>query len=193
VKIERPPLLTPPFLLSRYNLISPEKFGECGQQYKYKKLLFALTWFHASLLERRKFKALGFNVPYEFNESDYLICHDLIIVFLDEYPEVTPFEAMRYLISDANYGGRVTDDWDRRLVNCYIAQFMCEDAISIEHYPLSELPEYFIPSDGDLKSYRDYLMTLPASDHPAAFGQHPNADISSQIEDTNDLLTTIIG
>ena len=176
-----------------YNLISEEKFAECGQQYKYKKLLFSLTWFHASLLERKKFKALGFNIPYQFNESDYLICHDLIIVFLDEYPEVTPFEAMRYLISDANYGGRVTDDWDRRLVNTYIAQFICEDAISMEHYPLSECAEYYVPSDGDLKSYKEYLKGLPASDHPAAFGQHPNADISSQIEDTNDLLATIIG
>ncbi|GMH50243.1 hypothetical protein TrRE_jg3287 [Triparma retinervis] len=74
-------------MLKLYNLISEEKFAECGQQYKYKKLIFALSWFHASLLERRKFKALGFNIPYEFNESDYLICHDLIIVFLDEYPD----------------------------------------------------------------------------------------------------------
>lgn len=73
--------------------------------FKYKKLLFALSWFHAILLERRKFKSLGFNIPYEFNESDFAICHDLIIVFLDEYPERTPIEAMRYLIAEANYGG----------------------------------------------------------------------------------------
>ena len=32
----------------------------------------------------------SFNVPYEFNESDYSICHDLVIVFLDEYPDETP-------------------------------------------------------------------------------------------------------
>ena len=179
-------------MLKLYNLISEEKFAECGQTFKYKKLLFALTWFHASLLERRKFKALGFNIPYEFNESDYLICHDLIIVFLDEYPDVTPFEAMRYLIADANYGGRVTDDWDRRLVNTYMNQFICEETISMENYPLSELQEYYVPSDGDLKSYKDYIRSLPQSDHPAAFGQHPNADISSQIEDTNGLLGTII-
>ena len=179
-------------MLKLYNLISDEKFAECGQQFKYKKLIFALSWFHASLLERRKFKALGFNIPYEFNESDYLICHDLIIVFLDEYPDVTPFDAMRYLISDANYGGRVTDDWDRRLVNTYMHQFICPDTIAMDNYPLSELPDYYVPSDGDLKSYKDYIKTLPSSDHPAAFGQHPNADISSQIEDTADLLGTII-
>lgn len=82
-------------------------------------LLFALVWFHAILLERRKFKSMGFNIPYDFNESDFAICHDLIIVFLDEYPERVPF---KYLIAEANYGGRVTDDWDRRLVNVYIGK-----------------------------------------------------------------------
>lgn len=61
-----------------------EQFNRCGQTFRYRKLLFALAWFHAILLERRKFKSLGFNVPYEFNESDFSICHDLVIVFLDE-------------------------------------------------------------------------------------------------------------
>lgn len=61
-----------------------EQFSRCGQTFRYRKLLFSLAWFHAILLERRKFKSLGFNVPYEFNESDFSICHDLVIVFLDE-------------------------------------------------------------------------------------------------------------
>lgn len=61
-----------------------EQFSRCVQTFRYRKLLFALAWFHAILLERRKFKSLGFNVPYEFNESDFSICHDLVIVFLDE-------------------------------------------------------------------------------------------------------------
>ena len=74
-----------------YNLVSDEQFARCQQRFKYKRLLFSLCWFHAILLERRKFKSLGFNVPYEFNESDFSICHDLIIVFLDEYADRTPF------------------------------------------------------------------------------------------------------
>lgn len=179
-------------MLKLYNLVGQDQFERCKQSAKYKKLLFSLCWFHAILLERRKFKSLGFNIPYDFNESDFSICHDLVIVFLDEYPDKTPFDAMRYLIAEANYGGRVTDDWDRRLVNVYINQFFCDEAIDIENFPLSELPDYFIPAEGDLNAYKEFIKTLPQSDHPSAFGQHPNADISSQIEDTADLLSTIV-
>lgn len=38
---------------------------------KYQKLLFALAYFHSVLLERRKFRTLGFNIPYDFNDTDF--------------------------------------------------------------------------------------------------------------------------
>ena len=178
-------------LLTLFNTIGEEQFSRCSLQSIYKKLLFGLVWFHALLLERRKFKSLGFNIPYDFNESDFAICHDLIIVFLDEYPDRVPFEAMKYLIAEANYGGRVTDDWDRRLVNVYIGELFRDEAISSEKYMLSDLQEYYIPEDGDLKFYKDFIRSLPQSDHPAAFGQHSNSDMTASIDDANTLLDTL--
>mmetsp|Transcript_18885 Transcript_18885/g.22437 ORF Transcript_18885/g.22437 Transcript_18885/m.22437 type:complete len:4042 (-) Transcript_18885:161-12286(-) len=175
------------------NLIGEDTFAKCGQRIKYKKILFALTWFHSVLLERRKFKSLGFNVPYEFNDSDYEICHDIVIVFLDEYPDETPFDAMRYLIAEANYGGRVTDDWDRRLVNAYISSYICPACLNDPKFKLSELNEYVLPGEAvDLDGMKSFVRSLPQNDHPGAFGQHPNADISSQIEDTNDCISTLV-
>jgi len=38
--------------------------------------------------------------------------------------ENLPWDTLRYLIGEAMYGGRVTDDWDRRIVNTYLAEFM---------------------------------------------------------------------
>jgi dynein heavy chain len=179
-------------LLTLYNTISEEQFGRCTQVAPYKRLLFGLVWFHAILLERRKFKSLGFNIPYDFNESDFAICHDLIIVFLDEYPDRIPFDAMKYLIAEANYGGRVTDDFDRRLVNCYIAELFQDSAVDTDNFLLSELPEYCIPDDGPLATYKEAIRAMPPNDHPLAFGQHPNADISSQIDDSNVLIDTLV-
>ena len=142
-------------MLTLYNTIGEEQFLKCNQRNAYKKLLFCLAWFHSILLERRKFKSLGFNIAYDFNESDFAICHDLIIAFLNEYTESIPYEAMKYLIAEANYGGRVTDDFDRRLVNVYISELFCEECISSEQFMLSDLPDYYIPPEGELKNYKE--------------------------------------
>eukprot|EP01029_Cantina_marsupialis_P005820 TRINITY_DN1630_c1_g4_i2.p1 TRINITY_DN1630_c1_g4~~TRINITY_DN1630_c1_g4_i2.p1 ORF type:complete len:1526 (+),score=559.26 TRINITY_DN1630_c1_g4_i2:3370-7947(+) len=180
-------------LLRLYNLISEEEFGRCGHHDKYQRLLFSLCWFHAILLERRKFKALGWNIPYDFNNADFSICENILALYLDDYPDATPWDAIRYLIAEANYGGRITDDWDRRLCNVYVNQFFCDDVLTTNKYMLSELSEYYIPEDGELFTYKNFIGQLPMSDHPTAFGQHPNADIQSQIQDTDTLLNTVIG
>eukprot|EP00750_Incisomonas_marina_P005719 INCI14099.2.p1 GENE.INCI14099.2~~INCI14099.2.p1 ORF type:complete len:3630 (-),score=727.81 INCI14099.2:1911-12800(-) len=179
-------------LLRLYNLTNDDKFNAPSELSKFKKLRFSLCWFHAILLERRKFKTLGFNIPYDFNDSDFLICEDLLALYLDDFPDKTPWEALRYLTAEANYGGRVTDSWDRRLVNVYINEFYCDEVIEVPRYQLSSLTSYFIPSDGSLDSYKNVISELPGVDKPDAFGQHPNADISSQIDDANTLLQTIV-
>ncbi len=41
------------------------------------------------------------------------------------------WDAIKYLIAEANYGGRITDDWDRRLCNVYVAQFFNEEILTV--------------------------------------------------------------
>jgi dynein heavy chain len=178
-------------MIRLYNLISDADFEKCKKPDRYKKLLFSLCYFHAVLLERRKFGTLGLNIPYDFNDSDFSVSENILSLYLDDYKEV-PWEQLKYLVAEASYGGRVTDDFDRRLLNVYINQFFCDDALQIEKFRLSSLPSYFIPKDGALQSYRDFLLTFPAVDKPEAFGQHPNADISSQVEESSNLLTTLL-
>lgn len=57
---------------------------------------------------------------------------------------------------------------------------------------LSNLPNYYVPKDGSLQNHRDFVNMLPNTDHPEAFGQHPNADIASQIKETRLLFDTLL-
>lgn len=38
--------------------------------------------------------------------------------------EDLPWETLRYLIGEAMYGGRVTDDFDRRVLNTYLKEYV---------------------------------------------------------------------
>eukprot|EP01135_Chromosphaera_perkinsii_P000405 Nk52_evm52s78 gene=Nk52_evmTU52s78 len=174
-----------------YATLSEEKISQNAREANLKRLVFALTFFHSLLLERRKFMTLGWNVPYDFNDSDFEICENLTMKYLDSAEDI-PWEALKYLIAEANYGGRVTDDWDRRVLRSYMDRMYCNEALETPHYPLTVTKEYHIPDDGPLQSYRDFIATWPAQDCPEAFGQHANADVSSQIRESSSLLSTLL-
>ena len=172
-------------------ILSEETFGRCAKPNVYRKLIFSLCFFHSVLLERKKFLTLGWNVLCDFNDSDFDICENLMVVLLDEYQE-TPWDALKYLIAEANYGGRVTDDWDRRVLRSYINQYFNDDAVSQPQYQLSGMATYYIPENTEISSYREYVAILPAVDKPDVFGQHANADIASQIRESGNMLETLL-
>lgn len=116
-----------------YNIITEEQFNRCDAKDKYKRLLFALCFFHTILLERKKFQQLGWNVIYGFNDSDFEVSENLLTLYLNEYKE-TPWDALKYLIAGVNYGGHVTDDWDRRLLTSYINQFFNDNTLQVQNY-----------------------------------------------------------
>eukprot|EP00743_Colponemidia_sp_Colp-15_P006911 GILK01007459.1.p1 GENE.GILK01007459.1~~GILK01007459.1.p1 ORF type:complete len:1899 (+),score=393.41 GILK01007459.1:93-5789(+) len=166
-------------------------FTSCSKGGEWRKLLFGLCFFHAVIQERRKFGPLGWNIAYEFNESDLRISCRQLQMLLDEYPDKTPFAAIKYLTGECNYGGRVTDDKDRRCLSTLLEDYY-NPSIFDDAYAFSPSGTYYAPEDGEYPDYIEYIRGLPLNPEPEVFGLHANADITKDQNETNLLFSSIL-
>ncbi|KAF4799422.1 Dynein heavy chain 7, axonemal [Turdus rufiventris] len=170
----------------------PEFFAGCpGKELIWEKLLFGVCFFHALVQERRKFGPLGWNIPYGFNESDLRISIRQLQLFINEYSHV-PFEAVSYLTGECNYGGRVTDDWDRRLLLTMLDDFYNPDIIENPRYTFSPSGNYYAPPKGTYEEYIQFIKSLPFTQHPEVFGLHENVDIAKDLQQTKTIFGSLL-
>ena len=91
-------------------------------------MIFGLCFFHSVIQERKKFGSLGWNIMYEFNNSDLETSIKMLKKFITESEDI-PWDAIQFMTGHINYGGRVTDDNDRLLLmsileKCYGEQIL---------------------------------------------------------------------
>ncbi|CAG2053712.1 unnamed protein product, partial [Timema podura] len=124
------------------------------------KLLYGICFFHAVVQERKKFGSIGWNIPYGFNESDFHISIKQLQMFINESADV-PYEAILYLTGECNYGGRVTDDWDRRTLTTILEDFVNEQVVTSPSYLFCRVSEvYGLPRKTEYQVYIQHIEVL---------------------------------
>ncbi|KAJ3055739.1 Dynein heavy chain 5, axonemal [Rhizophlyctis rosea] len=158
---------------------------------QYKPLLYGLAFLHSVVQERRKFGPLGWNIPYEFNQSDLAASVQFVQNHVDELAPKAgiSWTTARYMFCEVHYGGRVTDDYDRRLLNTY-GKTWFGDHMFADNFAFYK--GYTIPHLKTVEEYRNSIEALPLTDTPDVFGLHPNADISCQTKESGKMLETIM-
>lgn len=177
-------------VLRSLNTLSDEQLEDSYRPEEWKKLIFSLAFFHAIVQERRKFGPLGWNIRYEFNDSDLETSITTLKLFLDDRSGI-PWDAIRFVTGEINYGGRVTDEWDRRCLMNILGVFMTPDALRSQ-YSFSESGRYYIPEELTLQVFKEFVNSLPISDEPEIFGMHENANITFQSQESDIILNTAL-
>jgi len=106
-------------ILQTYENFENSMLNDSIKPDQFKKILFAFAFFHAIVQDRRKFGAIGWNIPYAFTFEDFDVGRRQLKIFTDLYDEI-PFEVLNILGAEVNYGGRVTDDKDVRLIKAIL-------------------------------------------------------------------------
>ncbi|KAK2951356.1 putative Dynein-1-alpha heavy chain, flagellar inner arm I1 complex [Blattamonas nauphoetae] len=272
-------------MLTTYGRLSHDELTRSSHP-AFRPLVYVLTFFHAVIQERQKYGKLGWNTPYDFNESDFRVSVDLTATYLNKASEASeipstkpnvaaeaslegnesedepenvilggaaeinpdffgddseddvsdtdsttlsilneeidvkssikqdsvkdakegsvaepneaapdpimtfttapvPWPSLRYLIGEVMYGGRVTDDWDRRVLMTYQDEYMGDflfDTFQPFHFYKDAKVDYCIPADAtsdDPSKVVQYIEDcIPIASPPEVFGLHQNAEIS---------------
>jgi dynein heavy chain len=159
----------------------------------FKGCLFGLVWFHAVMLGRKKFGQMGWSRKYSFNMGDLRICSNVLTDYLDNNP-ITPYEDLRYIFGEIMYGGHITDAWDRRTCNTYLAVIETEGLFNKSVLGESGGKQFLSPTSSELdyQGYFDYIETAMVPESPTLFGMHTNAEIGYLTTVTNSLFATIL-
>ncbi|XP_035385934.1 dynein heavy chain 6, axonemal [Electrophorus electricus] len=156
---------------------------------KWRKIIFGVCFFHAIIQERKKFGPLGWNIGYEFSDSD----RECVLLNLNLYCQTghIPWDALIYITGEITYGGRVTDAWDQRCLRTILKSFFSPTTLE-EGYRYSASGIYFAPESDSLKEYLSYIESLPVIDDPEVFGMHENADLAFQRREAATVVNAVL-
>lgn len=161
---------------------------------QWRPMLYAVCFLHCTVIERKKFGPLGWCVPYEFNQTDLAASVQFLQNHL--YNMLDPkkgggvsWTTVRYMVCEVQYGGRITDDYDKRLLVTYGDLWFSPNMFqeTFEFYK-----NYKIPDFKTVNEYRAYVDQLPLIDTPEIFGMHPNAELTFNANKAREVLGTIL-
>lgn len=181
-----------------YNTLITQDFLEKVEPYeKWRNVVFAVCFMHSIVYERRKFGPLGFCIPYEFNSADL----QASLIFIENHMTtafnqnlIISWRAIRFMVCDVQYGGRITDDLDREMFWTYGDLWLNERIFTEKDYSFNSLSEfpYQIPDYPEIQKYHEYINSFPEKDSPVIFGLNVSADLTFRLAESQSMINTLI-
>ncbi|CAG8571899.1 16879_t:CDS:2 [Funneliformis mosseae] len=130
--------------------------------------------------------SFGWTKIYEFNESDQDFAINTIDTWLDSVaqgrtnisPDKIPWETMRSLITISGHGGRIDNEFDKRLLEFFVNSLFTPAAYELE-YTLVDVEgsdNLVTPEGSKLDHFMNWVNKLPERQPPIWLGLPSNAE-----------------
>ncbi|KAF9140779.1 hypothetical protein BGX30_005985 [Mortierella sp. GBA39] len=142
------------------------------------RLFFMVAWLHAVVLERLRYVPLGWTKAYEFNDSDQDCALSTIDIWLDTVglgranvsPDRIPWDAIRTLLSQSVYGGRVDSDVDQQLLESFVNSFFRSECYDLNFKLVESSTDdeagLVAPEGTKMSQFLDWVSELPEREPP---------------------------
>ncbi|CAG10419.1 unnamed protein product, partial [Tetraodon nigroviridis] len=151
------------------------------------RLYFLLAWFHAVIQERLRYAPLGWSKKYEFGESDLRSACDTVDTWLDDTakgrqniaPDKIPWAALKTLMAQSIYGGRIDNDFDQRLLNTFLDRIFTKGSFDSEFKLALKVDghkDLKMPDGIRREEFMHWVEMLPDTQTPSWLGLPSNAE-----------------
>lgn len=152
------------------------------------RLYFILAWFHAVVQERLRYVPLGWSKTYDFNDSDMAAAFGTIDAWLLSVsrgranidPASIPWDAVRTLVKQSVYGGRVDSDFDQRILDSFVDELFTANAYSVGFDLVPGVRGsdnvVAIPEGTKMDDFMRWVSKLPDREPPSWLSLPPSAE-----------------
>ncbi|MBN3298743.1 DYHC1 protein, partial [Amia calva] len=151
------------------------------------RLYFLLAWFHAIIQERLRYAPLGWSKKYEFGESDLRSACDTVDTWLDDTakgrqnisPDKIPWAALKTLMAQSIYGGRIDNEFDQRLLNTFLERIFTTTSFDSDFklaFKVDGYKDIKMPDGIRREEFVHWVEMLPDTQTPSWLGLPSNAE-----------------
>lgn len=152
------------------------------------RLYFLLAWFHAVIQERLRYAPLGWSKAYDFNDSDMDSAFKTIDQWLQSVakgranidPALIPWDAVKTLVKQSVYGGRIDSDFDQRVLDAFVDTLFTPKAYDLDFELVpshsSTGTTVAAPEGTKIEHFLDWVSLLPEREPPSWLSLPPTAE-----------------
>lgn len=142
------------------------------------RVLFLLCWLQAVVVQRLRYTPLACTKAYEFNDSDFRAALQRVHQWVDyesrgksnTNPDSLPWKAIRLVLSQYAYGGRVDVDQDQAVLDSLIDHLFSSRAYDTGFELAPGVSETIMPEETHMAAFSSFAAGLPEIEHPSFLG-----------------------